>query len=63
MDRVFFNKEELGQKQEIEVHTKQNSAELFINGTKITDIKGRCQLGAGPLECLFCFLPLAARSA
>lgn len=48
-------KKELGQKQELEIHLKQNSAELFINGTKVGDIKGAMPNGGGVVGIYYGF--------
>jgi hypothetical protein len=46
-------KKEAGQQQELEIHTKQNSAELFINGTKVGDIKGTMPSGGGTVGIFY----------
>lgn len=46
-------KTEFGQKQELEVRTKQNSAELFIGGTKVGDLKGIIPNGGGTVGIFY----------
>ena len=48
-------KKEIGQKQELEIHTKQNNAELFINGTKVADYTGTMPSGGGAVGILYQF--------
>ena len=42
-------KKELNQSQEIEINMKQNTAELFLNGSKIADFKGNMPSGGGEI--------------